>query len=291
MQISGKTRVIGVWGYPVTHSLSPLMHNAALSKLGLNWIYVPFSVEPGKIESAVSSVRALDLIGVNVTVPLKEAVASLVDRVDSAAARIKSVNTIVNKSGELVGYSTDGQGLLWDLRDKAALPQRGSSVLVLGAGGSARAVVDSLHIAGLRVFAANRTRERVERLAADLDSPLEIVDWSHSELTKCAESTQLIINTTTLGMTNSGAANTLPPLADGCIGQGQVLYDLVYSPPITPLMQRAKDSGASVFNGIGMLVRQGAVSLHLWSGLELEKMPISEMEMTIQRYLSENRSE
>jgi shikimate dehydrogenase len=286
MTVTGKTRVVGVWGYPVKHSLSPVMHNAALAALGLDWTYVPFSVDPININDAVAAIRALDLVGVNITVPLKELVAPLLDRVDPDAARINSVNTIVNNGGALLGYSTDGAGLMWDLSDKGALPERGSSVLVLGAGGSARAVVDVLSKKEFAVTIANRTYARAVSLAADLATDAAVVEWTANALAPAIDRARLIINTTSLGLSADGRISDLPAFPPGCIGQGKVLYDIVYSPPETLLMRIARNGGAVAYNGIGMLVRQGALSLQLWSGLPLERMPLDIMQAAIDKHLT-----
>ena len=260
------------------------MHNAALGALGLDWIYVPFSVDPGKINSAVESIRALDLVGVNVTVPLKELIAPLLDAVDPVAAGINSVNTIVNKDGILTGYSTDGPGLLWDVADKGALPSPGSPVLVLGAGGSARSVIYSLAKKGFAVTVANRTSDMAVRMVREIGVDSVVVEWTAESLRSAAERCSLVINTSALGMDDQNAED-LKVFASGFVGTGNTLYDLVYSPPETGLMKLARKAGATAYNGLGMLVRQGALSLHYWTGLEIEKLPVSKMESALAEHL------
>jgi shikimate dehydrogenase len=280
MTISGKTRVVGLFGYPVSHSRSPLMQNTAFSALGLDWTYVSFSVHPSSIKLAIPSVRALDLVGVNVTVPLKELIAEHLDWVDPVASRIKSVNTIVNNNGELHGFSTDGAGLMWDLADKGALPPPDSFVLILGAGGSARAVVWAMVEAGYRVLIANRTSERAETLVSDLGVNAAVVSWDSVSLAKACEKADLIVNTTTFGMKpEDDAASAI--IAPGAVRPEAVLYDLIYAPPVTNLMRLAKGCGATSYNGLGMLVRQGALSLRLWSGIPKDSLPVFEMEQAI----------
>ncbi len=284
MPITGKTLVLGVWGFPVKHSLSPVMHNAALAELGLDWIYVPYSVNPADVASAVQAIRSLGIAGVNVTVPLKELVVPLLDSVDSVAAGIKSVNTIVNTDGELRGYSTDGPGLLWDLKDKGALGKSGSRVLVLGAGGSARSVVYVLAEAGCDVAVSNRTRNRAQQLVDVIPFDIRLVDWSSEELADAVQDSDLVINTTSLGM-NSAQSDHWDILPSGSFSSGQVLYDLIYSPAETELMRRAQEGGATSYNGLGMLIRQGALSLHHWSGIAVDRVPITTMEKAIRDYL------
>jgi shikimate dehydrogenase len=287
MIVTGKTRVVGIWGCPVEHSLSPVMQNAAIEALNLPWSYLPFLVHPDRIGQAVESVRALNLIGANVTVPLKELVAPLLDRLDDTAARIGSVNTIVNRDGVLWGYSTDGAGLLWDLKDKAALPNTGGRVLVLGAGGSARAVVNGFAQAGFVVSLANRTHARAERLASELGGGITVVRWQSRELSESAHAADLIVNTTTIGM-HEKEGEDWTVFAAGSIKAGTTVYDIVYAPRETPFVKLARQSEARAFNGLGMLVRQGAISLHLWTGLPLKDIPVEIMERALSEHVLES---
>jgi shikimate dehydrogenase len=276
--ITGKSRVVAVFGFPVSHSLSPLMQNRAIELLGLNWAYLPFAVEPASMPSAVESIRALNMVGANITVPLKELAAPYLDEIDSTASKIGSVNTIVNRDGRLFGYSTDGDGLIWDLIDKCALPGIGGSALVLGAGGSARAVVSALVDAGLIVQIANRTRSRAEGLVNKLQAEVHVVDWN-DKLGDLAANVDLIVNTTTIGM--AGADHASPPLFPPESQSRALFYDLVYTPRETQLMLEAQACGMRTINGLGMLVRQGALSLSLWTGLSKNDLPVHEMELTL----------
>ena len=166
--ISGTTKIVGVWGCPVGHSRSPVMHNAALRDMGLNWAYVPFEVAPENAEAAVAAIKALGLIGVNVTVPLKERVLPYLDVLDEAAAQIRSVNTIHSDNGNLYGYSTDGAGFLRSL-ESIGQASSGREAYILGAGGSARAVAWALASQNSRCRIANRTGARSEALASDIN--------------------------------------------------------------------------------------------------------------------------
>jgi shikimate dehydrogenase len=273
-QISGKTRVVAVWGHPVSHSRSPAMHNAALRELGLDWVYVPFDVDPARVGEAVAGIRALGLVGVNVTVPLKELIIPHLDWVDDEALRIGSVNTIHNVDGFLRGYSTDGPGFLRAL-EAAGQPPDGRSVCLLGAGGSARAVAFALASRGSRVAIANRTQERAERLAADVNGTYpglaSSVGWGGP-----AGECDLIVNTTSLGMhPNVDQVPALPPEA---LRPGQFVYDLIYAPPETQLLAMAREAGCGVRNGLQMLVYQGAHALAIWSGIPVRDIPVAVME-------------
>ena len=275
--ISGTTKVVGVWGCPVGHSRSPVMHNAALASLGLDWVYVPFEVAPETIKAAVEAIRALGLIGVNVTVPLKELVLPYLDEIDADAARVGSVNTICNRNGKLIGYSTDGAGFLRSLKEVGqAMDNR--RVYLLGAGGSARAVAFALASHGCFCTIANRTRERADELAAAVNA----VYPNHAEAAGWGTGTNMIdllVNTTSVGM--SPNTSEMPALPPGVFDAKPFVYDLIYAPARTRLLAEAEAAGCETMNGIKMLVQQGAVSLSLWTGKPLLEMPTAVMEAAV----------
>lgn len=275
--IKGTTKVVGVWGYPVGHSRSPVMHNAAIDALGLDWVYVPFEVAPENIKAAVEAVRVLGLVGVNVTVPLKELVLPYLDEVDKDAARVGSVNTICNRNGKLVGYSTDGAGFLRSL-EEVGQDTENRQVYLLGAGGSARAVAFALASRGCFCTIANRTKERAGELAAAVNA----VYPNHAETAGWGRETKsfdLLVNTTSVGMSaNPGEMPTLPP---GAFDPKPFVYDLIYAPAQTRLLAEAAAAGCRTQNGIKMLVQQGAVSLSLWTGRPLSEMPTVMMEQAV----------
>jgi shikimate dehydrogenase len=275
--ISGKTQIAGVWGYPVGHSRSPVMQNAALHALGLDWIYVPFEVAPENTEAAVKAIRALGLIGVNVTVPLKELVLPYLDAVDEAAAQIGSVNTIHNEDGRLTGYSTDGAGFLQSL-ESVGQATLGRDVYILGAGGSARAVAFALASSGSRCRIANRTQSRSEALAGDICRVYpgmgSAVEWGQE-----TAPFDLLVNTTTLGM--QPRTSEMPALPPGAFEAKPFVYDLIYSPARTRLMEHAEEAGCQTLNGVKMLVYQGAISLSRWTRQPLSEMPIAVMEQAV----------
>lgn len=276
--ISGTTKVIGVWGHPVGHSLSPAMHNAALQALGLNWVYVPFDVDPDEInvEFAVSGLRATGMVGVNVTVPLKELVLPYTV-VSKEALQIGSVNTIHNKDGKLYGYSTDGAGFLQSL-EEAGQAVAGRDVYLLGAGGSARAVAWALASRGSRCWIANRTHSRSEALAADINlvypGMASAVGWGAE-----TEPSDLLVNTTSLGM--QPRTEEMPPLPPEAFANKPFVCDLIYAPAETRLLAEAKAAGCGTLNGLGMLVYQGAISLSIWTGRPLSEMPVAVMEQAV----------
>lgn len=286
-RISGTTRVAGVFGYPVGHSLSPLMHAIAYKELGLDWTYVPFSIAPESLEAAVYSIRTLGLIGANVTVPHKSLVIPFLDAIDPDAARIGSVNTIHNDNGILRGYSTDGPGFLDSLvaRD---VRMEGRTVLVLGAGGSARAIVFALAGSGVSVLLSNRTARRAAELASAVNAlfpgSVTVTGWGEP-----GPSADLIVNTTSLGL--GSRAEEKPLLPPGMPHAGQTVYDIIYSPMETNLLSAAKSAGCKVVNGIAMLVHQGVRSISIWSGVPAKDIPADLMEMAVTEELERQCTE
>ena len=282
MTVTGRTKVVGVWGHPVGHSRSPAMHNAALEALGLDWVYVPFDVAPADAEAAVAGLRALGLAGINVTVPLKERVLPLLDEVDEAAARIGSVNTIHNRDGSLFGCSTDGAGFLRSL-EAAGQPCEKREVLLLGAGGSARAVAFALASCGCHCRIANRTEARAEALAGDINrwfpGAVSVAGWGAP-----AGAFDLLVNTTSLGMAPDVEA--MPALPPDAFAGRPFVYDLVYAPAQTRLLAAASAAGCETMNGVKMLVWQGALSLALWTGRRPEEMPVGVMEAAVRGTLT-----
>lgn len=268
--LSGRGRVAGIMGWPVTHSRSPRLHGYWLRKYGLDGAYIPLPVRPQQFMTALRALPALGFAGANVTVPHKEAALAGVDRASAEARRIGAVNTIVVASdGTLDGRNTDGFGFMENLR--AELPNWSASAgpaVILGAGGSARAIAAALLDGGapdLRIV--NRTVERAERLATDLGGTIRAYDWNDrvSALTDAA----LLVNTTTLGM------NGQPPLELEIdrLPTTAAVSDIVYSPLETPLLLRARSRGNPIVDGLGMLLHQARPGFAAWFGVEPEVTP------------------
>lgn len=269
----------GLIGFPLGHSLSPALQNAAFAHHGLDCEYVLWETPAEDVERRVSSLRRPDVLGANVTVPHKALVMALLDRVSPEATEIGAVNTIVNHAGRLEGFNTDVAGFLRALRADAEHEPRGTSALVLGAGGAARAVVYGLVRAGAAsVQVANRGRERarllVEQFQASATSTrLAVVDWERSSLEKALAACDLVVNTSSAGMWHGGAEQ-VDPLLGAALPSRVTVFDLVYNPPLTVLLRRSQAAGARAVGGLGMLVYQGAESFQLWTGREapVEKM-------------------
>ena len=289
--VMSQTKLLGVFGCPIEHSLSPAMHNAALQELGLDYVYLAFNVDPQRLESAVGAIRALDIVGVNVTIPHKENVIRFLDEVSPEAERIGSVNTISNTGGRLRGETTDGEGFLRGL-EAAGADIRGKRAVVLGAGGSARAVLYSLVKRGAGVTIINRTAERGEKLAREINeltSPgaVQSAPMSPDNLKEAVERADLLVNCTSVGMWPNVNESPCP---EQLLHPGLLVYDLVYNPPRTELMQAAERAGASAISGLKMLVYQGAASLNIWTGSAppVDVMEAAAVSALTQRRLEEN---
>lgn len=270
LEITGHTRVAGVVGWPVEHSVSPAMHNAAYAALGLDWCYLPFPVPPERLPEAIAGVRALGLVGVNVTVPHKQALLALMDELTPAAAAIGAANTVIARDGRLIGHNTDAAGFLRALREAGCEPA-GITALVLGAGGAARAVVYALLEVGARVTVLNRTVARAETLARDLgrgaDGEVLAASLDLAALRPLVPRARLVVNATSVGMWRAGVAGASPWPEALPFPEDALAYDLVYNPRETAFMRQARAAGARAVNGVRMLVHQGAEAFERWTGV------------------------
>jgi len=264
--ISGKTRVCGVIGDPIEHTLSPIMHNAAFKALKLDFAFLAFKVKAADVEKAVSGMRALGIHGLNVTMPHKSAVINYLDEVDQAAKAIGSVNTILNKDGRLFGFNTDGVGALQALRENGVEP-RGKKVLLLGAGGAARAIAYTLAREADELVILNRTAKQAAELANLLKQTFDrkvVADaLSPNAIKDTLQDSDLLINATSVGM-KPNANKT--PVAFEWLRPDLAVMDIVYNPVETKLAKDAKAAGAKVVSGFEMLIYQGAASFEIWTG-------------------------
>jgi shikimate dehydrogenase len=258
-RIGGATSVAAVLGWPVAHSLSPVIHNAAFAALEMDWTYVALAVEPGDVPPAVAGLRALGFAGANVTMPHKEAVADTMDELTDDAKRLRAVNTIEPRGDRLVGHNTDAPGFARFLERDAGFDPAGKTALVFGAGGAARACALAVARAGLtRIVVALREPARAAPLGRALDGlPTEVEAIGFDDADDATA--DLVLNATPLGA--HGEALPLPKLAsDG------VFVDLLYRPAVTPAQRSARAAGAQAFGGLGLLLHQAALSFELWTG-------------------------
>jgi len=264
------TQRVGLIGWPVDHSVSPAMHNAAFRALGLGWDYTLLPTEPGHAEAAVGRLRREGFRGANVTVPHKQTIMSCLDQITPTAQAIGAVNTIVERGGHLVGHNTDADGFLQSLL-RTGFRTADRRALILGAGGAARALVYALLGSGFaQVIVLDRTPQHAELLALHLGS---LHDWSGrlcalplttETLVDRAGAVDLLVNATTVGMWPHAGTSLWPD--DSPLPPHLAVFDLVYNPPRTRLSRQARASGARFIGGLEMLVRQGALAFELWTG-------------------------
>lgn len=275
--ITGHTKIIGVIGAPVEHSRSPQMHNAALVKAGLDYVYVPFHVPVDAVAEAMNGFKALNVVGINVTLPHKQAVIHFLTSISREAELIGAVNTLTFINGEVHGENTDAPGFLRALEETGASVPVDKDVVVLGAGGSARAVVVALALAGVRsVVIANRTVSKAVALAEELSEKINVQEETghktvlegmglqDSRLPDAVKGSALLVNTA------SSSMNTSHPLLidPNWLQPSTIVYDIVYTPPMTTLLTTAAEKGCKIVGGIGMLVHQGAIAFERWTGVE-----------------------
>ena len=271
------TRKIGVIGYPLKHSISPIFQQAALDYYKLDVRYESWETEVGQLPSLIDTIRLNDYIGANVTIPYKESVIPMLDELDEQSKMVGAVNTIVNRNGKLGGYNTDTQGFIKALYDDARFDPADKDVLVVGAGGAARAVSFTLVKQRVRsITLTNRTHAHAENIALALEQMIKtdrintrvyVVPWQSSELLKTADDYRLIVNCTLFG-TRYSSLEGQSPVSSHLLHPDILVFDLVYNPAETPLLEMAKKTGARTLGGLPMLIYQGATAFTLWTGLD-----------------------
>jgi len=264
MTVNGKTRVCAIIGDPVEHSLSPVMHNAAFKKLGLNLVYVAFTVTSTELKTAVLGAKSLGLKGLNVTMPHKNAVMNYLDAVDSTAKSIGAVNTVLNNQGKLIGYNTDGSGAMIALQENGVDPEEKKLVL-LGAGGAAKAIAYQAAQDVEELVILNRTPEKAKKLAEALKSfgaKVKAGTLSSKVLEEELPTTDILVNATSVGMPPDV---DISPVPSDLLHSDLSVMDIIYNPLETKLLKDAKSAGAKVVSGIEMLLYQGAVAFEIWT--------------------------
>ena len=254
----GGSAFVGILGWPLEHTLSPVIHNVAFRRTALDWTYLAWPVEPSSLGDAVRGLRALGAAGANVTMPHKETVIEYLDELSGDAREVGAVNTIQPVGDKLVGHNTDVDGFAEFLSGDAGYEAEGKSALVLGSGGAARAVVKGLESLGVeRVTVAGRDADRTESVAG-LAGVAGGASWD--DAAKLASEADLIVNATPVG---TAGDHVLP---EARLRPEQCVVDLIYAPPSTPLVEAARAAGAQAWGGLGMLVRQAAASFTIWTG-------------------------
>jgi shikimate dehydrogenase len=268
VEINGSTKIAGIIGNPLEHSVSPQMHNAVYEKLGLNYCYVPILIKPEDLKDALEGIRMLGIVGVNVTIPYKETVITHLDEVTKIARLIGAVNVILNQDGHLIGYNTDGPGFIDSLKEDGSFTPKGKNVVVLGAGGAAKAVTMMLAKEKVKTMVISDViYDKAGKLSEYINSHFDIAPYAcpvkSKELKQSIANCDLLVNTTPIGM---------HPREDRCpidesyeIQTKAVVYDVVYNPLETKLLKWANAKGAKPVSGLGMLVRQGALAFSLFT--------------------------
>ena len=285
MDINGETRVFTIMGDPIAHTLSPVMYNAAFLALNKNCIYVAFKVGGNGLQQAVNGLRALGVRGGNVTIPHKEKIITYLDSISEEARLIGAVNTLYRDTDDrLCGANTDGPGFIEMLRKKEPESLKMKSAVILGAGGSARAVAVSLVMAGIKeITLVNRAIEKAKVLAdtlIKLGADVRCLNWNNPDLAAAVRESRLIVNTTPLGM--EPRIEQMPALDPYWLSKNHLVVDLIYKPAETMLLAQAKKRGAKTMNGSGMLLEQAVLSFEIFSG---SKAPVEVMTRELERWL------
>ncbi len=266
--ISGKIRICGIIGDPIEHTMSPLMHNAAFEKMGIDYWYLPFRVKKEALGKAIEGMRALNIKGLNVTIPHKVTVIPFLDKLDRFAERIGAVNTVVNDDGVLTGCNTDASGFLQALLERGIEPTE-KKVVILGAGGASRAISFILAERGSNLVILNRTlnkaRELADRISQIFQRETEALKLDRENLARALSKADILVNTTSVGMYPD--IDETPFTAD-LLSSGMVVFDIVYNPVKTRLLAEAEAAGAKTISGLDMFIWQGALVFEKWTGLK-----------------------
>lgn len=266
--ISGKTKTLGIIGYSVEHSLSPIMQNEAIAAAGIDYVYVPLPIKPEDLTEAFHGIQKIGFQGFNVTVPHKVNIMPLLDDISESARHIGAVNTVIHRNGKWIGDNTDSIGFINSLK-KNHIKIQDTNAIVLGAGGAARAVIWGLIENGIKsitLFVRNiaKAQQVVDLFSQYLT--IQICDWNQKEQThNYLKVCNLLINSTPLGM--SSYNNQMPPVDWKWLAPDAVAYDLIYTPAITPFLKMAKENGHQIFNGEEMLIEQGIAAFKIWTNI------------------------
>ena len=288
-QITGKTKLLGVIGDPVEHSLSPVMHNSAIAHLGLDYIYLPLPVKRGDLEKAIAGFEAIGLVGFNITIPHKQAILPLLSAVSPAAQMVGAVNTVWRTKGGWSGTNTDVEGFLAPLK---TLGREWSQIapVILGNGGAARAVVAGCAELGCpEILVVGRNQQKLEQFKqswadSSLQATLKVYSWP--ELPGLVSATELLVNTTPVGMTPNVDQSPVDPAVIEKLSPNAIAYDLIYTPNPTQFLKQTQSQGAIAIDGLEMLVQQGAAALQIWLQ---QPVPVDVMRQSLRQHLGLGR--
>ena len=285
--IKGTTKLLGVIGDPVKHSLSPIMHNCAIAELGVDYVYIPLPVTPANLAKAIAGFEAISLVGFNVTIPHKQAIIPYLTEITPSAKMVGAVNTVWRTETGWKGTNTDVAGFIAPLQNLARDWSQVTPV-ILGNGGAARAVVTGLKELGCpQIHVVGREREKLDKFShswqnsPQISSILQTHLWS--ELANLLSNTQLLVNTTPVGMSPHQAASPVDASLMQKLPANTIAYDLIYTPNPTQFLKLAKQQGAMAIDGLEMLVQQGASALQIWLQ---QSVPIDSMRKSLRAYLN-----
>ena len=285
--ISGRTRICGIIGDPIEHTMSPVIHNAAFKNKGVDYVYLAFKVKKEELGKAIEGVRALNIRGLNITIPHKVAVIPFLDELDHLADKIGAVNTIVNDNGVLKGYNTDATGFLQALRERGIEP-KGKSVVILGAGGASRAISYILAERGSSLVILNRTWDKAkicaDRISEIFQKEATALKLDRENLAAALSKADILVNTTSVGMSPNINETLVTP---NLLKSSLVVFDIVYNPIKTRLLREAEIAGATTISGLDMFVWQGALAFEKWTGL---KAPVELMREEVIKVLQRHEN-
>lgn len=290
-EINGETRLFGLFAHPAQHSLSPLMYNVSFKQLNLNARYLAFDIQPDEINQAVQAIKTLNLAGANLSMPFKQTVIPLLDEITPRARQLESVNVILNRAGHLIGDSVDGQGFFKSLAVQN-IEFKAQRITILGAGGAGRSIIQAAidnQISQIDVFKRKNAtfeqrRQQLEMLARGSHTNINLIDYEdQAEMKHSLARSHLVVNTTNLGMDAYKAQMPIPPDALTMLDGHQIVCDVIYAPRETKFLRFAKRQGCQTFNGLGMLIYQGALSFNWWTN---EAMPIKTVTQAIDNQLT-----
>ncbi|MFN8950491.1 MAG: shikimate dehydrogenase [Aphanizomenon sp.] len=285
--ITGKTKLLGVIGHPVEHSLSPVMHNAALAKLGLDYVYLPFPISPENLATAIAGFASIGIVGFSITIPHKQAILPLLSTISPIAQVIGAVNTVTRQGDTWVGTNTDVEGFIAPLQTTYHQDWSQKKAVILGNGGAARAVVAGciqLGLAEIHVVGRNWQKLQAFRQSwqnSPFADQFQIHEWT--ELPNLLHQANLLVNTTPIGMYPHINDSPLSRQEISYLPQEAIVYDLIYIPKPSKFLHLAETQGAIIIDGLEMLVQQGAAALKIW--LQRETVPVTEMRQALQNHL------
>jgi len=288
VRVTGKTKLLGLVGNPVEHSISPQLHNTLSSLLGLDIVYIPLAVGKEDLETVVKALKALDFIGFNVTIPYKRDIMKYLDENSKEAILMGAVNTVKKIDGRLYGYNTDAEGFLRSFKEEAGVGFKGKKVVLIGAGGVARAIAVKIASEDAeKISVVNRTGEKSVELAEvvneNIKEIVQVYNFEDKTFRMAFEESDIIINTTSVGMYPK--TRETPVKFTECFNKNQIVYDVIYNPEKTKFLNDAEKRGAKIINGLGMLFYQGISAYEIWTGVKFTEDKLKSVYESFKKYL------